>query len=752
MALIAGVTTAMTLTIQHSTLASAENSVNEDKELYKLEPLTFAATRTLKAPLDSPASVSIITEDEIKANNTEQPFKTLSITEGIWPRQYGFGDYWARPLIRGQRALITVDGVYWHDYGYYSDTAAIPMTDVERIDVARGPFSALYGSLAQTGVVSYTTKIPDELERTASVSYGDWNTQFYRARIADKPFAGKPGNFLGEDFFYSISLKSRTTDGYETTPSFNSPSRVTGELNPETPVVTDWEKDVDPQTGKSRYKIGTQGTNWYEDKGLFVKTGYDFSLDSKIWYSLNLSEFKYGFKDGESYLKDKTGTVHDNGKVYLQDDGNYYALSLNPLNFTADPKKKQSIVHTLNFTNTIPNTVDISGVIAYNGKETSSPDRKNSRFKTEDNSLTQADLTATFHTPYDTLLLTIGAQGVNEEATVTDSNLSDRNDENSITSLYQKTSGENLTLGSFIQLEYSPFEKWTTFIGGRYDYWKGTNADYANGAGDYKTYPDMNDAQFSPKVSLVYRPTDNGTIRASYGEAFTAPSLNYRTASYYWAGGGNVEKADPNPSLGPTTNQSREIGTEWQFLEKRLRAKVTYFESDFKDLIVNKTKKYTLPDGTAVTEKQRINAEEAEIDGIETAVEALLPHDMKIGINYAHNWSEYTKTEAKSKLGQEMDETPTDMWSLWAGYFGQYIDASFSYRFCDSRYDDEYAKYAENAFGGDDAYSVVDAKVTYKHNENISASISVDNLLDEEYSEYYLAAGRFVMGTVALSF
>ena len=38
------------------------------------------------------------------------------------------------------------------------------------------------------------------------------------------------------------------------------------------------------------------------------------------------------------------------------------------------------------------------------------------------------------------------------------------------------------------------------------------------------------------------------------------PSLYYRTAGYYWSGGGTISMADPNPDLGPTTNKSWEVG------------------------------------------------------------------------------------------------------------------------------------------------------------------------------------------------
>jgi iron complex outermembrane receptor protein len=742
---------------------SPQSSSAGENQSYQLEPITVIATKTPKAPLDSPASVSVITEDEIKAFNSEHPFKPLVRTEGVWARQYrGLADYWARPVIRGQRALIQVDGVNWQDYGYYSNTGAIPMPDVERVDVVRGPFSSLYGTLAQTGVINYTTKIPQDTEIDASVTHGEGNSRFYSFRVADRPFGkgdgeAKPGswfdNTLGNRFFYSLSYKSRTSDGYVTTPSYkNMSAPVSGAPDPDVPVVTGWGKDVDPQSGKTRYKIGHQGDNWYEDDGLFIKAGYEFSPDSRLWYSLNISEFEYGWKNGRSSLKDSSGKALYDGNAYIQDGGNTYAVSLNPFLFTSDPKTKESLVHTLHFDHSIPGLVDIVGLLSFNDKESETHYISKARNKVEDNYLAQADLAGTFHLLENRCLVTVGVQGVKEKAEVTDNNLADPFDKGSAISVNEKTSGENLTLGTFIQAEYSPMDCLTAYLGGRYDHWWGEDADYFNADGKSVKYPDVDDGAFSPKVSLVYRPLKNGCIRVSYGEAFTAPSLYYRTANYYWEGGGSISTASPNPDLKPTTNKSWEIGTEWEFLEKRVRFKATYFENDFEDLIVNKTKTSTLADGTQLIEKQRVNAEEAEVNGLEISVEALLPYNMMAGLSYAHNWSEYTKTEAKSKLGWEVDETPTDMFSLWLGYSGRILDAGINYRYCDSRYDDEKYKYGDTTYKADDSYSVVDAKVTVRPMDHLSLSLSVDNLFDETYYEYYKAPGRCYLATASVSF
>ena len=731
-------------------------------ERYLLKPITVIATRTPKTSLDSPASVSIITEDEIGAFISEHPFKPLARTEGVWPRQYrGLADYWARPVFRGHRALVMVDGLNWYDYGYYYDTGAIPMADIERIDVARGPFSALYGTLAQTAVINYITKVPEDLEIKASLSYGDWNSRFYSVRIADRPFRNNKedakfrwaNNNLGDRFFYSFSFKSRTSDGYTTTPSYKSlTAPLTDPLDPDIPVATGWGKDVDPQSGKSRFKIGNQGDNWYEDYCLFLKTGYDFSPDTRLWYSLNISEFEYGWEDGKSYLQDSFGKTLHEGDVYIQDAGNTYQYSLNPFLFTSDDKKKESIAHTLNFNHSVPGVVNIVAVLGFNDKESSTHYASKSRYKTEDNYLAQADLAATFHFLDDKCLITAGVQGVQEKADVKDKNLSDCYDENSASSTREETTGRNRTMGTFIQMEYSPVDYLTAYFGGRYDHWWGDNAKYSNINGENIKHPDVDDGKFSPKLSLVYRIMENGSIRASYGEAFTAPSLYYRTASYYWESGGTISMAKPNPNLDPTTNKTWEIGTEWELWEKRIKLKATYFENDFEDLIVNKKTTYTLADGTDIIEKKRINAEEAEVNGIETAVEAFLPFNMRAGVFYTHNWSKYTKTEASSKKGWQVDETPENIWNLWFGYFGECVDASISYRYCDNRFDDEKNSYADDTYKGDDDYNIVDAKVTFRPAERVAFSVGVENLFNEKYYEYYRAPGRFWLYNMTVSF
>lgn len=557
----------------------------------ELAPITVIATKTPKAPLDSPASVSVISETEISAFNSEHPFKPLFRTEGIYPRQYrGLADYWSRPVIRGNRALVMVDGLNWYDYGQYYHTGAIPMKDVEKIEVVRGPFSALYGTLAQTGVINYITRIPYDMEAEASFTFGEDDTRFYSARIADRPFStpddSNPLSWadktLGDKFFYSMSFKYRTTDGYETNPYYKTlSSPVTGTLDTSIPVAINVGSDKNPTTGATRYIVGTQGENWYEDYGSFLKTGYEFSDDSKIWYSFNISQFEYGWKGGRSDLRDAGGNAITSGDVYIRDGSDYYLTSLSDTTFTATEYEKKSYVHTLHYDYSVPDKLDVNALVGYNDKETRSHSVSSAYTKVEDNDLLQADLSATFHMMDSQFLLTVGTQGVKETATVTKYNLSSPSDSDSWASVATRDSGESLTWGTFVQAEYTPIESTTLYLGGRYDHWWATDTEYSDINGNHAMGEDMDDGQFSPKASMVYRLMDNGVLRASYGKSFTAPCLYYRIASYSYTIGGETAYAAGNPDLDPTSNTSWEMGTEWEFFQQKAARQSHIFPERF---------------------------------------------------------------------------------------------------------------------------------------------------------------------------
>ncbi|BBO89560.1 TonB-dependent receptor [Desulfosarcina ovata] len=65
--------------------------------------------------------------------------------------------------------------------------------------------------------------------------------------------------------------------------------------------------------------------------------------------------------------------------------------------------------------------------------------------------------------------------------------------------------------------------------------------------------------------------------------------------------------------------------------------------------------------------------------------------------------------------------------------------------------DDDRDPYASDAFNDYTDSFVVDAQITVKPSKKLSLTLSVDNLFDEEYYEYYKAPGQTILGTINLS-
>lgn len=155
----------------------AEGSPDASK-LNRLDEVVVSATRTEIPVFDAPQSVTVVSNEEIMSS----PFERLEDIVRTIPGIYNFRHYGLQtngivsPLsMRGvgkNRVLLLVDGVpqndnfnnaiAWVGWGF------IPKESIERIEIVRGPTSALYGSEGLGGVIHIITKNPQE-ERTTSV-------------------------------------------------------------------------------------------------------------------------------------------------------------------------------------------------------------------------------------------------------------------------------------------------------------------------------------------------------------------------------------------------------------------------------------------------------------------------------------------------------------------------------------------------------------------------------------------------------
>jgi len=140
------------------------------------------STNTKQTIASSPAVVTVVTAQDIKATGATNLVDILEGVPGIHVRYSPFAN---RPLVqfRGANATQTwlmVNGASVRDlmWGFGIFSKGFPVSIIERVEIIRGPGSALYGADASAGVINVITKTAGTIENTeAGVRAGSANTK-----------------------------------------------------------------------------------------------------------------------------------------------------------------------------------------------------------------------------------------------------------------------------------------------------------------------------------------------------------------------------------------------------------------------------------------------------------------------------------------------------------------------------------------------------------------------------------------------
>lgn len=158
-------------------LGAAVNSYAQPGRTARLEEVTVTARRVEESLQDIPVAVTAFNAAQMRRRNMRELEDVALATAGLAFEDYGGG--FGQPIIRGGAAIriqdldtvtsVFLDGVYLpRQYMYDIGTVGF-----ERIEVIKGPQSALYGRNAFLGAVNYVSKRPgDEFEAEVELTGG----------------------------------------------------------------------------------------------------------------------------------------------------------------------------------------------------------------------------------------------------------------------------------------------------------------------------------------------------------------------------------------------------------------------------------------------------------------------------------------------------------------------------------------------------------------------------------------------------
>lgn len=203
--------------------AAAATSIVRAEEIG--DTLVVTASRVPVPLVAAGSSVSVIDREQIEARQSIFAADLLQDVPGVTVSRAGGVGSQTQVRVRGAEAnqvLVLIDGIEANDPAGNDEFAFQDLTtwDVERIEVVRGPQSALWGSDALAGVVNVITRQPTgEFAAEGFAEAGAFDTFGAGARLAGEVLGARAGLSLSR-VDSGGSNSSRTgdeDDGYENT-------------------------------------------------------------------------------------------------------------------------------------------------------------------------------------------------------------------------------------------------------------------------------------------------------------------------------------------------------------------------------------------------------------------------------------------------------------------------------------------------------------------------------------------------------
>lgn len=513
----------------------------EELPVYSFDEVVVTATRTENDVKKVPASTQVITQEDIKRGGATSVRNALSMYANIFQKSKvrgGGHDI----IIRGmetKHSLVMVNGrrisneADANGLGNAMSLDRININDVEKIEIVRGPSSALYGSEAMGGVLNIITKPSKEqtlltgLEHTSEDTSHWWHAD-----------TGRIGNF-------SMTLDAR----------FNKINRS----------MLDTATESDPYGTAQTYNASL---NYYVNDHSYVNAYMDY-------YSQHLKTDMGTPAMKPITLTTSSGKMSLSGQAMLEGTGSKafkqknYGISWNG---KTDKNDWQIQAYMSKFNWSTTSSTKVLGSIPPAGMEGMFNyllQKKNTYdFNHDEHNMWAIEGRDSLRVN-DHHRVTFGAEYVKEK--VAGTGLGSNGDGvHSITENGKTKSSSEKTLSSYAaylqdEIEYG---KWFIVPAIRYDH----HSAYGS--------------HTSPKIGVTYNATDHFRIKANYGDGFKAPSVSQL---YYdldmEMGRGNWVHLTGNPNLKPEKSKSWDLGVEVEF--GKGYGSLTYFDNDVDNLIAS---------------------------------------------------------------------------------------------------------------------------------------------------------------------
>jgi len=667
------------------------------QEVHQMEELFVTAARTPQKPEEIPARIATIPSKEVMempVNNTDE---VLQLVPGIkFDRDFGIFSKNSSVTMRGlngsYRALILVDGVPLNktDGGGINWNRLIP-DNIERIEVLKGPVSAVYGSNAMSGVVNIITEQPSSpFAGEVKAFYGTYETFGGYLKLGGSQVEQEKG------LYYSLSAFYRQGKGYITEPDSTRDTLDTNRYLKEGTLTGKIGYQFNARNGiELEYNyyndIRGDGTRIYEPQGSYNRYPTHFiRLSSRNgWgkYSLLVN----GFFQHENYIRqNETESTKRSGKYTL---------------YVTDSKRVDYGLW-LNLTNQIkPNQSLTIGM-----------DLKQGSVNASDTYYTSSDILTNKGTmSFFALFMEYELSLLNQKMSI--------------------TAGLRWDIAWFTNGSFT--------------------IEYPSTLSEFMTsYPSVFSDEtwnaFSPKFGVRYNFNDLQSAYLSYAHGFRPPILDDMCKNGNISKGFKMA----NPALKPEAIDNVEVGGTFTLFKKVTLEPSGYLSlgRDFQYFVTNGDSVYTGGDNLKPV-MQRDNISGVRILGAEITVTVPIIKTLSFLANYAYNDSRITQFDTTNNPGKDLTgkflmEVPANQAFAGLIFTPRWLSAALTCRYVGSQWiDDENTAQTEG-------YFTIDLKASHTFFNQLTAGITIQDLLNNQWtdSKGQLSTGRYILLSLSYRF
>lgn len=198
----------LSLLLASPSLAAEDPAASDD--VYQLPTVTVTADKRATDVQKTPSSITVMSRTKLEDANIDTIEKVLQRIPNM-----NYTPNFGGVNLMSMRGIITSPGTSTSPIVMYLDGVPVdtyfnldaPLMDIERIEILRGPQSAIYGKNAMGGVINVISRKPtNEWHGTLQADYGSFNTQRYAAAIS--------GPLIEDKLYLALSGSHYSTDGY----------------------------------------------------------------------------------------------------------------------------------------------------------------------------------------------------------------------------------------------------------------------------------------------------------------------------------------------------------------------------------------------------------------------------------------------------------------------------------------------------------------------------------------------------------